>query len=628
MCCHFSIHMLGCAVLVGVSCWLGFELVSLLVGKWFDPVVVLGFGMPIGIVMMGWMFFIANLYWEFSVKMGLVGIGILVGIALCLRYLNRLKRKRKLQIDVFGFGACVVLPFLFLSYWVFTSILYKGDQVRHSVFGDLPFHLNIISSFVYGCNKKRKTLFDVVSPFFSDEPLAYPLLVDFISSIMVGCFGTSMQYSLVIPSFPFVFSLFASLNRIASTLTSEKIPQALAPWLFLLNGGIGFSATFDWKVIMDARADLVHGWGHDRFYFWFHIVHHILLPQRLSLFSMPMCWAYICLLINNQSKWQIFFLCGLIVALLPHVQGHSLICLFEFTLFYALLTFPWRSWTKMVQVGVRYLVLGIPALIIALPQLIPFRHRVSGTSFFQIKPLWSIWEMNPVVFWWKSLGVFAVLSLCHCWLVLNAQQILLYLPSLFLFAVSSVVIYQPWEMDNTKVFINGWLPFAVTVVAMFLGYLFQQRDKCLANFLAITLLLACTISGAIGLVKCGQLISSVWVSHGKEFDVGQWIIEHTDPMAVWLTEFTHNSPVAAIAGRQLLLGYVSWAECHNLDPKPRIKAVEEFSINVSNTVPLDRYNVEYICFEPERSNLAFSLEGSPAWMHVYSSNGYSVWKKR
>ena len=88
--------MLGCAVLVGVSCWLGFELVSLLVGKWFDPVVVLGFGMPIGIVMMGWMFFIANLYWEFSVKMGLVGIGILVAIALCLRYLNRLKRKRKL----------------------------------------------------------------------------------------------------------------------------------------------------------------------------------------------------------------------------------------------------------------------------------------------------------------------------------------------------------------------------------------------------------------------------------------------------------------------------------------------------------------------------------------------------
>lgn len=183
-------------------------------------------------------------------------------------------------------------------------------------------------------------------------------------------------------------------------------------------------------------------------------------------------------------------------------------------------------------------------------------------------------------------------------------------------------------MDNTKVFVNGWLPFAVIVVAIFLAYLFHQRSNCLANFLAIMLLLACTISGAIGLLKCGQLVSSVWVSNGKEFDVGQWIIDHTDPMSVWLTEFTHNSPVAAIAGRQLLLGYPSWAECHNLDATPRIKAVEDFSSNVSNTAPLDRYNVEYICFEPERVTLTFSLEGSPAWMHMYSSNGYSIWKKR
>ena len=618
--------MFFCVVLVAASCWMGFETVLFLVGKWFDLVTVAGFGMPIGIIVMGWMFFISNVYFEFSFILGLFWITVITSISAFLRFFNMKKTKRKMLVDSYGWWVCVVIPSLFLGYWVFTSILYKGQIVRHSVYGDLPFHLNIISSFVYGCNKNRKSLFDVVSPFYSGVPLAYPLIVDFISSVMVACFDTGMQWALVIPSLPMVVSIFIVLNRIARTFSNDKVMQTLVPWLFLFIGGNGWSVAFNWKLFQDFRADLVHGWGNDKNYFWFHCIHHILLPQRLSLFAIPICWSYICLLLNNHSKRQIFFLCGIIVGILPQVQGHALIALFEFTLGYGLLHFPWRSYRKMVKEVKNYIILGVPALVLAVPQLSPFVARVTRNSFIKAQPIWTELKLNPLEFWWKGLGFFWVLSMCHCWLVMNGKQIRFYLSSMPLFLLSTLITYQPWYMDNTKVFYDGWVPLAVVVVGLFLSYLFHMRTS-LSSFLGVAFLLCCTVSSVIGLIHCGRLISPLWNNEAEVLETAEWAKDNTEPNSVWLIEFTTHHPVPCLAGRQAFLTYSGWAVNHLLPWEERTLVVTEFSRNVNDTSPLDRYNIEYICFEKGGDSLPFSLEGSTAWTKLFSNNIYDIWGK-
>jgi hypothetical protein len=275
--------MFLCALLTSVSSWLGFEFVSIFLWADVDLVTRVGIGMPVGIVFLGWVFYILNLVFSFSMQIGILILGLFAAIALLLHFLvKRGDGVPRLSLEVLTFS--VFIPTAFLCWLIFISILFRGATVRGAVYGDLPFHLNLITSWVHGCNKERAFLFDNVSPFFAGEPLAYPVIVDFVSSIMVGCFGTELQWALVIPSFPFAFSLFSVLSRIVLHMSGQRFALWIAPWLFLFMGGNGWTHTFNWGVLTDLLADMVHNWGLRRFEYWFHPVLHVLLPQRLSLF--------------------------------------------------------------------------------------------------------------------------------------------------------------------------------------------------------------------------------------------------------------------------------------------------------------------------------------------------------
>ncbi len=59
-------------------------------------------------------------------------------------------------------------------------------MVAGSVYADLPFHLNLLSSFVYGCNQQATAFSSLLSPFYSGEHLAYPYIPDFYSAALVA----------------------------------------------------------------------------------------------------------------------------------------------------------------------------------------------------------------------------------------------------------------------------------------------------------------------------------------------------------------------------------------------------------------------------------------------------------
>jgi hypothetical protein len=613
----------GCFLLTSSACWLGVELVSLFVYSDVDFFTRLGIGMPCGVVLMGWVFYFFNLYFEFSRIFGFTVMIVFAVVALILHvFVKRIGIPPK--IPLLNLLLSVFVPTLFLCWFIFISMLYDNAIVRGAVYGDLPFHLNLITSFVYGCNKNRPTLFGNLSPFFANEPLAYPIIPDFISALMVGCFDTSLRWSLVIPSFPFVYSLFAVLARIVALFSKNLIAVLIAPWLFLFVGGLGFTTTFNFSVLRDLNADMVHSWGNQRYEYWFHPILHVLLPQRLSLFSMPICWSYIFLMLKKGRHWRKFLLCGLIVALLPQVQGHSLITLVEWTFAFALLNFPWqiRKWKKEIR---NYVILGIPAIGLGVPQLLPFIGRVAKTKFVTFVPIWADDKITFWGLWWRGLGVFWAVSLCHCWTTMDLRQARIYLPSLFVFGLSNFIHYQPWNLDNTKVFYNGWVPLAVAAVCNFLSRMRKNRFEVIV---AVIIFFACTLSSALGLLKALGNGAPLFET-SDAVPIAKWAMKHSPPKSVWVTDSHHNHPIPMLAGRQILVGYRGWLPSHHLDEKERVWAMEALGKNQDDTRKIDSFSADFLCFDLANSdelNFRFNAR-SAKWKLAYRNQRYEVWNR-
>lgn len=73
-------------------------------------------------------------------------------------------------------------------------------------FGDLPFHLSVITSFAYGNN------FPPEDPTYAGARFTYPFLSDFVSAIFVRC-GADLRQSLFLENFILAISFVGLLHR-------------------------------------------------------------------------------------------------------------------------------------------------------------------------------------------------------------------------------------------------------------------------------------------------------------------------------------------------------------------------------------------------------------------------------
>jgi hypothetical protein len=342
---------------------------------------------------------------------------------------------------------------------------------------------------------------------------------------------------------------------------------------------------------------------------------------------MPICWSYILLLGIGKLHRRIYFLCGLLVGLLPQVQGHSLITLFEWTLAYAVLNFPWKSCSEMAARALLWAILGAPALMLSIPQLAPFLGRVAKESFWTFVPVWVDDKRSFFRLWWFGLGVFWALALFHCFTSLDSRQLKLYLPSLFVFTVSNFVHYQPWNLDNTKVFYNGWVPLAVAAVAHFLAALRRAKFR-FGTVLAVVLIVAACSSSAMGLWKAVLWPPNMW-DDDDIYKVADWAIANSDPKSVWLTDSDHNHPISCLAGRQILIGYRGWLPSHHLDEQERIRAIDALKANPEDTIWIDQFNVDFICFNLQHSDeLDFRFSSRvKSWRLAFGLPKYEVWQR-
>src|SRR5437588_3926020 len=130
-----------------------------------------------------------------------------------------------------------------IAMWLIFSraLLEKPEGLYTGVlnnYGDLPFHLSVITRFVYGQN------FPPEDPTFAGVRFTYPFLTDFISAMFVRA-GASLRNSMFIENYIIGIALVGVVHRFGQRLVGNRTAAILTPLLILLNGGFGWTMLWD-----------------------------------------------------------------------------------------------------------------------------------------------------------------------------------------------------------------------------------------------------------------------------------------------------------------------------------------------------------------------------------------------
>src|SRR5687767_4428193 len=310
-------------------------------------------------------------------------------------------RPEKETIGYFIFYAVTI----FILFKVFSrAVIENDDGISTGLlnnFGDLPFHLSVITSFAYGHNYPPE------DPTYAGVSFTYPFLSDFASAIFVRS-GASLRDAMFIVSFILAIAFFGLLHRWALVMLRDKLAAIITPLIVLLNGGFGWYLLFEkawngegglWGVLSNLPPSLTvipeTTWR------WGNAVSALLVPQRGFLMGLPLA-----IIVFTQwwlaterepepnppaktfrrqknrpavsTKYPVsvrrMIAAGVAAGLLPLVHAHSFVVVMVMAALIALLIPFWREWITFVVV----------ACVVAVPQLFwsTSQSAVDASSFF------------------------------------------------------------------------------------------------------------------------------------------------------------------------------------------------------------------------------------------------------
>jgi len=236
---------------------------------------------------------------------------------------------------------------------------------------------------------------------------------------------------------------------------------------------------------------------------------------------------------------------------------------------------------------------------------------------------------NLVTFWIMNLGLMLPLILVGWWLVSKRFKVFS-LSFGWLFILANLWLFQPWDWDNTKIFIH-WYVIAVILAAGALDFLIKSRRLAL-KFLGILFFLLAIFSGSLDV---GRLLQ--YQTHryrfwdNQQLSLALWVKNNTPPQTVFLTADNHNHWLPALTGRKIVLGYAGWLWTYGLDYKQReIDIIKIFKGEPGAQELLNKYQINYVVLGPDelsqkqwQINQQFWAENFPVFL---DTNGYKIYK--
>jgi hypothetical protein len=517
-------------------------------------------------------------------------------------------------------------------------------------FGDLPFHLSVITSFAFGNN------FPPDDPTFAGVRFTYPFLTDFISAMFVRC-GASLRQSMFLENFVVGLAFVGLLHRWALVLLRDKLAAILTPIIVFLSGGFGWIFLWDelrkqnTGGLMSVLRSLPPSFTviPDSTWRWGNAVSTLLVPQRGFLLGLPLAvivfsqWW----LSEKEEKQELkgeldqrgkgervrrkgkksrqrkgaeidqqpaarlrspfssvplsvrrMIAAGIVAGLLPLVHAHSFVVVMVVGGCLALLQRRWRDWITFAVV----------ASLIALPQMWWSTHHsaVAAGKFFAWEFGWDHGQENVVWFWLKNTGLFIPLTLAAIlWRradgpLVSRRLLIYFLPFTLCFLVPNVLKMAPWIWDNIKVLFYWWLASA-PLVALLLARLWRQGG--VQRPIAVGLLVCVTLAGALDVAAIVLRSNRDEVFNADGVKFGELIKQQTPSRALVVHAPVHNHPVF-LTGRRSLMGYPGHVWTHGLEFAPREAEIKRVYAGAPDArAILEKYHVDYVVVSPLERNL-------------------------
>ncbi|HSV31943.1 MAG TPA: hypothetical protein VLH40_07990 [Atribacteraceae bacterium] len=490
---------------------------------------------------------------------------------------------------------------LFIGY-LFTSHFFLDSEgavfTRGNLYGDLPFHLGMITSLV------EQEFFPPEYTFFPGARLGYPFLTNLLSASLHQ-FGLSLRWSVILPSFFFVFLLVFWFFQFARLVLKGHFTVLLAALMFFVNGGLGAFYALDNAWIDPERfSGLFQGSAHsptnwtEHNIVWSNVICDLILPQRTTLAGWAVLFFALYLLYRALTLRQRkdYVLAGLVGGLMPIIHTHSFLA-------FSLISLTWFIGSffgerEKSRQFIRWLLFGIPFLLLALPQLWEwtFSQAIAG-GFFRFHLGWAnrgdIWPW----FWLKNVGIVFLLIFPA---LLSRDRIMnrFYLPAVIIFILGELFAFQPWVWDNIKLFFI-WYLFSVFLVS---NYLYRLNDR-LQGFPSRSVILVIVVffavfSGVLSLVR-ETLLPPHQLFSKNQVAQAEFSKDSTLPDGLFLSAGYHNNAVMALAGRSIFMGFDGWLWSHGIDYGKRQALVEEMFTQTERFAELAQESeIDYLMVGP------------------------------
>src|SRR5688500_15483771 len=155
------------------------------------------------------------------------------------------------------------IPFGYVSFYIIAAILlwlcFRRAMIElpegyytglPNNYGDLPFHISVITSFAFGNN------FPPQDPTYAGVFFTYPFLTDFVSAIFVYC-GASLRQSMFLENLVVGIAFFGLVHNWALVMLRDRLAAVLSPFLVFLNGGLGWIFLWTTASGKDSLSDFL-----------------------------------------------------------------------------------------------------------------------------------------------------------------------------------------------------------------------------------------------------------------------------------------------------------------------------------------------------------------------------------
>ena len=603
-------------------------------------------GSVFGIAALSWVAFLAALPTGLNAISISVTVAIFaIGLAVQVRFIGRGRVDAALRQCRLSLGGGVYyVAWAALLAWLFSRVVMFYPGGMHTApannYGDLPFHLGVITSFAYGENLPPQ------NPIFAGMKFTYPFLIDFLTAFFIRC-GADWRSAFFVENLALALALVRLIEELTLKMFNNIVAARIAPVIFLFNGGLGFTnfirefgaqsggllnflSHLPKTYTMNAELALASGAVPLR---WGNVFTTLLIPQRSMLFGLPfvamiiaLWWMAVgerdgeterrrdgeterrssdsslrpsftpslLLSVPTSPRRRYLFAAGILAGMLPMLHTHGF---FSVVIACALMVVLFWSWD--------WIAFFAPMAALAAPQV----WYLSGTQIRNqlFKPLdkwWEAGDANPLLFWMVNAGIFILLLIVALLArkVTSSRQALFYSPFALWFFIPNLVALAPWTWDNIKVLVY-WSLASAPFVAAALAYLFTRR-LIVVRGLAAALLIGLTFSGALDVTRALSPVENVEVFGQTELEVASLLREKTPPRALILHAPIHNS-VVALSGRRSLMGYPGHLWTHGIDYAQRELDVKTiYQGGAQMTEPLSRLGVDYVIVGPaERAQL-------------------------